>query len=53
MPQLNPAPWFMVLFVSWTILLMTLTKTIKYEPTNPICYTNKHTHPITPWAWPW
>nr|YP_009003474.1 ATP synthase F0 subunit 8 [Caecilia tentaculata]AGZ18890.1 ATP synthase F0 subunit 8 [Caecilia tentaculata] len=53
MPQVNPAPWFMILFATWMLLLMILTKTIKHEPTNSTCLTKKHTHYPSPWAWPW
>nr|YP_007374642.1 ATP synthase F0 subunit 8 [Oscaecilia ochrocephala]ACS37135.1 ATP synthase F0 subunit 8 [Oscaecilia ochrocephala] len=53
MPQLNPAPWFMILFISWMGLLSMLMKTIKHQPTNLLCYADKYTQPTTPWTWPW
>nr|YP_009003487.1 ATP synthase F0 subunit 8 [Caecilia gracilis]AGZ18903.1 ATP synthase F0 subunit 8 [Caecilia gracilis] len=53
MPQMSPAPWFMVLIASWAILLMILMKTIKHEPTNPPSATKNYTHPSAPWTWPW
>nr|WNH21235.1 ATP synthase F0 subunit 8 [Gymnothorax pindae] len=54
MPQLNPAPWFIILVFSWLVfLLITPNKVMAYtfnnEP-NPISTENTTTNP---WNWPW
>nr|YP_001531181.1 ATP synthase F0 subunit 8 [Stylephorus chordatus]BAF91452.1 ATPase subunit 8 [Stylephorus chordatus]BAF91465.1 ATPase subunit 8 [Stylephorus chordatus]BAF91478.1 ATPase subunit 8 [Stylephorus chordatus] len=54
MPQLNPAPWFMILIFSWIILLtiVPLKVTAHKMPkpcTNQISSTNK----TKSWPWPW
>nr|YP_010704586.1 ATP synthase F0 subunit 8 [Pseudechidna brummeri]ULM61743.1 ATP synthase F0 subunit 8 [Pseudechidna brummeri] len=54
MPQLNPAPWFMILLFSWLVFLMMIpTKVMSHnfnnEPT-PHMTETKTTHS---WNWPW
>nr|YP_009003552.1 ATP synthase F0 subunit 8 [Luetkenotyphlus brasiliensis]AGZ19046.1 ATP synthase F0 subunit 8 [Luetkenotyphlus brasiliensis] len=53
MPQLNPAPWFSIMLMAWTILMtMLLFKMIKHEPAN-LSAPNKQQKQIDPWNWPW
>nr|QOJ45092.1 ATP synthase F0 subunit 8 [Allobates sp. Neblina] len=53
MPQLNPFPWFFILFSSWLIFLIFSTMKIsKYmflnDPTN-LTFKNANKS----WTWPW
>nr|YP_010884446.1 ATP synthase F0 subunit 8 [Goniurosaurus varius]WIW75858.1 ATP synthase F0 subunit 8 [Goniurosaurus varius] len=53
MPQLNPAPWFTTLLLTWTILLLLLKPKLmqtKY-PETPKPW-KMHFKDWT-WAWPW
>nr|AAM98615.1 ATPase subunit 8 [Tyrannus dominicensis]AAM98617.1 ATPase subunit 8 [Tyrannus dominicensis]AAM98619.1 ATPase subunit 8 [Tyrannus dominicensis]AAM98621.1 ATPase subunit 8 [Tyrannus dominicensis]AAM98623.1 ATPase subunit 8 [Tyrannus dominicensis] len=54
MPQLNPAPWFFILLISWlTFSFILQPKILLFTPTNP---PSNKTLPITktsPWNWPW
>nr|ANH55775.1 ATP synthase F0 subunit 8 [Grandisonia alternans] len=53
MPQLNPNPWFLIMILSWVILMtITLPKTIKHKPTNPISQQTLEKQTMT-WNWPW
>nr|ANH55810.1 ATP synthase F0 subunit 8 [Grandisonia alternans]ANH55847.1 ATP synthase F0 subunit 8 [Grandisonia alternans] len=53
MPQLNPNPWFLIMILSWAILMIiTLPKTIKHKPTNPISQLTLEKQTTT-WNWPW
>nr|AGN71293.1 ATP synthase F0 subunit 8 [Leptobrachella pelodytoides] len=54
MPQLNPNPWFYIMFLSWLIILVILPQKINsfkhltdpfYHPSN--LSNTKH------WTWPW
>nr|ARF05696.1 ATP synthase F0 subunit 8 [Hoplosternum littorale]ARF05709.1 ATP synthase F0 subunit 8 [Hoplosternum littorale] len=54
MPQLNPAPWFMILLFSWLTLLTIVThKTLKYTFTNEVHPINAEALKTEPWEWPW
>nr|ADW93342.1 ATPase 8 [Brachymeles boulengeri boulengeri] len=54
MPQLNPSPWFFILLLSWTILLLIFkTKTLMSTPHNNPTLTDLTTTHMTPWNWPW
>nr|WNH20286.1 ATP synthase F0 subunit 8 [Brachysomophis crocodilinus] len=54
MPQLNPAPWFMILMFSWAIFLTILpTKIMGHISNNePNPQTAKKPQ-LNPWTWPW
>nr|NP_937925.1 ATP synthase F0 subunit 8 [Hiodon alosoides]YP_004221893.1 ATP synthase F0 subunit 8 [Hiodon tergisus]BAC24001.1 ATPase subunits 8 [Hiodon alosoides]BAJ54211.1 ATPase subunits 8 [Hiodon tergisus] len=54
MPQLNPAPWFLILLFSWLVFLTIIpTKIMGHSFTNePTTRTAKETH-LTSWTWPW
>nr|BBD20516.1 ATP synthase F0 subunit 8 [Cyrtodactylus tigroides] len=53
MPQLNPAPWFMTLVMTWTILALVMKLTLTNIPnTQQPHQTNKPTTtPHWPWTW--
>nr|YP_009003500.1 ATP synthase F0 subunit 8 [Chthonerpeton indistinctum]AGZ18929.1 ATP synthase F0 subunit 8 [Chthonerpeton indistinctum] len=55
MPQLNPNPWLWTALISWSILLMMLTKLTSYKLTNKvnINFEDLTTTLLTPWTWPW
>ncbi|NP_008152.1 ATP synthase F0 subunit 8 (mitochondrion) [Petromyzon marinus] len=54
MPQLDPAPWFSMLTVSWLIIFLLIMPTILfYQPQNTIS-TKQVTKPKqSTWTWPW
>nr|QFZ99231.1 ATP synthase F0 subunit 8 [Eleginus gracilis] len=54
MPQLNPAPWFMIFMFTWAIFLTILppkvtAHTFPNEPSPQSMTTPK----TSPWNWPW
>nr|AAT08598.1 ATP synthase F0 subunit 8 [Bipes biporus] len=52
MPQLNPAPWFALLLLTWSTLLLLMMKiTHNTKQTDPTATT--HTNRHTTWPWPW
>nr|UBD07230.1 ATP synthase F0 subunit 8 [Otophryne sp. MZUSP 159214] len=53
MPQLTPDPWFLILLVSWLVIIfLPAQKILKYSiPNNLTTKTTKHHH--TNWSWPW
>nr|YP_008593440.1 ATP synthase F0 subunit 8 [Champsodon cf. snyderi CBM-ZF 10876]BAN83382.1 ATPase subunit 8 [Champsodon cf. snyderi CBM-ZF 10876] len=54
MPQLNPAPWFLILIFTWTIFLAMMLPKIMAQraPLNPLPHNTKA--PVTKtWTWPW
>nr|YP_086910.1 ATP synthase F0 subunit 8 [Bipes biporus]AAT08585.1 ATP synthase F0 subunit 8 [Bipes biporus] len=52
MPQLNPAPWFPLLLLTWgTLLLLMMKTTHNTKQTDPTVAT--HTNHHTTWPWPW
>nr|AXB38503.1 ATP synthase F0 subunit 8 [Eupsophus vertebralis]AXB38516.1 ATP synthase F0 subunit 8 [Eupsophus emiliopugini] len=53
MPQLDPAPWFLIFFLSWSIFLMfSPIKVSKHQQLNdPTSKTFKGFN--KPWLWPW
>nr|WID86937.1 ATP synthase F0 subunit 8 [Anomaloglossus megacephalus] len=53
MPQLDPSPWFFILFFSWTLFFIFSTlKTAKYTFLNdPTITSNKDSNKA--WSWPW
>nr|ANH55834.1 ATP synthase F0 subunit 8 [Hypogeophis brevis] len=53
MPQLNPNPWFLIMILSWmSLIIITLPKMIKHEPTNPISHLPQEKQTMA-WNWPW
>nr|YP_010567833.1 ATP synthase F0 subunit 8 [Noturus leptacanthus]UZC55474.1 ATP synthase subunit 8 [Noturus leptacanthus]UZC55487.1 ATP synthase subunit 8 [Noturus leptacanthus]UZC55500.1 ATP synthase subunit 8 [Noturus leptacanthus] len=54
MPQLNPAPWFMILVYSWLILLMMIpNKVLNHTFTNDIATLGAEKLKSSTWTWPW
>nr|YP_009711367.1 ATP synthase F0 subunit 8 [Plestiodon tunganus]QGA46909.1 ATP synthase F0 subunit 8 [Plestiodon tunganus] len=54
MPQLNPAPWFLILLLSWTVLLLIFkTKILTSAHYNAPLAPDLLTPHTTPWNWPW
>nr|ASW34685.1 ATP synthase F0 subunit 8 [Quedenfeldtia moerens] len=53
MPQLNPAPWFSIMVMAWTVLLIMLmpklinTQLITTPPPHHATALKHH------WPWPW
>nr|QNS38382.1 ATP synthase F0 subunit 8 [Calyptomena viridis] len=56
MPQLNPNPWFLIMFMSWlTFLIILQPKLLTFSSTNTMhtkTPTTKTTK-LSPWNWPW
>nr|YP_004347487.1 ATP synthase F0 subunit 8 [Polyspina piosae]BAK09734.1 ATPase subunit 8 [Polyspina piosae] len=54
MPQLNPAPWFLIMLFSWCVFLIFLPPKIMAHafPNEP---SSQNTCPkeIKPWTWTW
>nr|YP_004564223.1 ATP synthase F0 subunit 8 [Hymenochirus boettgeri]ADM35674.1 ATP synthase F0 subunit 8 [Hymenochirus boettgeri] len=54
MPQLNPNPWFMILIMSWLILLTIIPqKVISHQTFNEPMSQNTEKPKPKPWNWPW
>nr|ASV48047.1 ATP synthase F0 subunit 8 [Dendrobates auratus] len=53
MPQLDPSPWFFILFITWLIfLLFSPAKVSKhYFLNDPTTKSAENTN--NPWTWPW
>nr|YP_009991808.1 ATP synthase F0 subunit 8 [Centropus unirufus]QNN84669.1 ATP synthase F0 subunit 8 [Centropus unirufus] len=54
MPQLNPAPWFFIMTLTWfTFMFMIQPKLLSFTqhnlPSNKITSSTK----TTSWTWPW
>nr|BAJ54445.1 ATPase subunits 8 [Hyperopisus bebe] len=54
MPQLNPAPWFLLLIFSWLIFLTVIPQKVMQHNFlgEPAPRTAKE-YTSTPWTWPW
>nr|BAK42346.1 ATPase subunit 8 [Chaca bankanensis] len=54
MPQLNPAPWLMILMFSWLILLTIVpNKVLSHTFTNEVLTTDMEALKPATWNWPW
>nr|YP_004221880.1 ATP synthase F0 subunit 8 [Heterotis niloticus]ACP04275.1 ATP synthase subunit 8 [Heterotis niloticus]BAJ54198.1 ATPase subunits 8 [Heterotis niloticus] len=54
MPQLNPAPWFLILFFAWLVFLTVIPpKIVHHQFMSDPAQTTAKTHTSTPWNWPW
>nr|BAP58890.1 ATPase subunit 8 [Arnoglossus polyspilus] len=54
MPQLNPAPWFLILLFSWLIFLTVVpNKVLEYSTPNEPVAQDTHESQKTTWTWPW
>nr|YP_009990822.1 ATP synthase F0 subunit 8 [Crypturellus soui]QNN84175.1 ATP synthase F0 subunit 8 [Crypturellus soui] len=54
MPQLNPNPWFLIMFSSWLIFLLIMQPKASsmYLP-NPPSNKTKPSKNLMSWPWPW
>nr|AIU44950.1 ATP synthase F0 subunit 8 [Haemorhous purpureus] len=54
MPQLNPAPWFFIMIISWlTFALIIQPKILSFVSMNPPSNKPRVAPSTTPWTWPW
>nr|ABY73868.1 ATPase 8 [Petrosaurus mearnsi] len=54
MPQLNPSPWFFILTMTWTVLMIIfLNKTLTMLHPNTPTESYLETKHLFPWTWPW
>ncbi|NP_008617.1 ATP synthase F0 subunit 8 (mitochondrion) [Gadus morhua] len=54
MPQLNPAPWFMIFMFTWAIFLTILPpKVMAHTFPNEPSPQGMTTPKTAPWNWPW
>nr|AKJ76897.1 ATP synthase F0 subunit 8 [Phrynosoma sherbrookei] len=54
MPQLNPSPWFLILLMTWIMLMLIfLNKTLSMLYPNTPAQNQSKTNPLMPWTWPW
>nr|YP_009942240.1 ATP synthase F0 subunit 8 [Mareca penelope]QOC71409.1 ATP synthase F0 subunit 8 [Mareca penelope] len=54
MPQLNPAPWFSIMVMTWlTLALLIQPKLLTFTHNKPPIKKTITTTKPTPWAWPW
>nr|AFY11271.1 ATPase subunit 8 [Centromochlus existimatus]AFY11283.1 ATPase subunit 8 [Centromochlus existimatus]AFY11293.1 ATPase subunit 8 [Centromochlus existimatus]AFY11299.1 ATPase subunit 8 [Centromochlus existimatus]AFY11309.1 ATPase subunit 8 [Centromochlus existimatus] len=54
MPQLNPAPWFAILVLSWLIFLTVVPqKVMNHSFTNEITALSTKSLKSDIWNWPW
>nr|AEX10789.1 ATPase8 [Phrynosoma cornutum] len=54
MPQLNPSPWFLILLMTWAVLMLVfLNKTLNMSYPNSPTQSQPKSNPHTPWTWPW
>nr|YP_001054819.1 ATP synthase F0 subunit 8 [Olisthops cyanomelas]BAF46848.1 ATPase subunit 8 [Olisthops cyanomelas] len=54
MPQLNPAPWLIIMVFTWLVFLAILPpKVLAHDfPNEPTTQSTKKSEP-SPWSWPW
>ncbi|YP_009054548.1 ATP synthase F0 subunit 8 (mitochondrion) [Anabas testudineus] len=54
MPQLNPAPWLLILLFSWLVFLTIIPQKVLAHtfPNDPAPKTSK-TFKMETWNWPW
>nr|WHU29523.1 ATP synthase F0 subunit 8 [Elassoma zonatum] len=54
MPQLNPAPWLMILIFSWFVFLTLIPpKVLAHTYPNEPFPRDTKTFETKPWNWPW
>nr|YP_009991704.1 ATP synthase F0 subunit 8 [Spizaetus tyrannus]QNN84526.1 ATP synthase F0 subunit 8 [Spizaetus tyrannus] len=54
MPQLNPAPWLLIMLTSWlTFTLIIQPKLLPFTPINTPSNKPSATANPSPWNWPW
>nr|WNH37234.1 ATP synthase F0 subunit 8 [Synchiropus goodenbeani] len=54
MPQLDPAPWFLIMVFTWTIFLGFMPfKIMSHSFPNKPLPNAKEVSTKNPWTWPW
>nr|BAJ54523.1 ATPase subunits 8 [Paramormyrops sp. MAG]BAJ54536.1 ATPase subunits 8 [Paramormyrops sp. MAG] len=54
MPQLNPAPWFLLLIFSWLVFLTIIPqKIVQHNFLSEPAPRAAKEYASTPWTWPW
>nr|YP_001648427.1 ATP synthase F0 subunit 8 [Odontobutis platycephala]AAY18975.1 ATP synthase F0 subunit 8 [Odontobutis platycephala] len=54
MPQLNPAPWFMILMFTWLVFITTIPpKVLAFITPNKLTQQNANKPKTEHWNWPW
>nr|QWS05848.1 ATP synthase F0 subunit 8 [Odontobutis obscura] len=54
MPQLDPAPWLMILTFTWIVLIMILPlKVLAHITPNKLTQQNAQKPKTKYWNWPW
>nr|QUJ18403.1 ATP synthase protein 8 [Chrysiptera taupou] len=54
MPQLNPAPWLLIMLFSWVVFLIIIPpKILSHATPNEPTLQSIETPKAEPWAWPW
>nr|AAP41253.1 ATPase subunit 8 [Strongylura n. sp. EEEB-2000]AAP41255.1 ATPase subunit 8 [Strongylura n. sp. EEEB-2000] len=54
MPQLNPAPWFITLLLTWSVFLIILPpKIMAHTFPNDFYLQNVESVKTNTWTWPW
>nr|YP_009144597.1 ATP synthase F0 subunit 8 [Uta stansburiana]AKJ76841.1 ATP synthase F0 subunit 8 [Uta stansburiana] len=54
MPQLNPSPWFLILMMTWFILMIIfLNKTLTLLYPNTPSQPQSKMKQLVSWTWPW
>nr|UDF87692.1 ATP synthase F0 subunit 8 [Gymnura altavela]WNH19778.1 ATP synthase F0 subunit 8 [Gymnura altavela] len=54
MPQLNPAPWFLIFLFTWIFFLAVMPgKIMSYLLNNAPTPKNAQKSKVAPWNWPW
>nr|YP_010957528.1 ATP synthase F0 subunit 8 [Bothus robinsi]WMY90855.1 ATP synthase F0 subunit 8 [Bothus robinsi] len=54
MPQLNPAPWFLILLFSWLVFLTVIpSKVLSHTTPNEPVAQDAQLLQKTTWSWPW
>nr|YP_002519603.1 ATP synthase F0 subunit 8 [Pervagor janthinosoma]BAH10451.1 ATPase subunit 8 [Pervagor janthinosoma] len=54
MPQLDPAPWFLIFIFSWSVLLIVVPpKVMAHTSPNAPDTQSTEKAPAEPWPWTW
>nr|YP_009685937.1 ATP synthase F0 subunit 8 [Scriptaphyosemion cauveti]QDW10570.1 ATP synthase F0 subunit 8 [Scriptaphyosemion cauveti] len=54
MPQLDPAPWFYILVISWLVFITIIPpKVLAHHVHNDPNTQDTKTPTMDPWNWPW
>nr|WNH37465.1 ATP synthase F0 subunit 8 [Serranus annularis] len=54
MPQLNPSPWFAIMFFSWLVFLtIVIPKIMNHSYPNDLSSQDAKAFDYDTWSWPW